>query len=166
MMRPRIHGDILAEGRAVSLSAWEQQALDSIKNGITESDPELAALLSAFTRLAAGEKTPDREPIPARSRRRLRRLRRGRRCGSLRMACQRLGFLRAALLLSWVLTTAALIATAVAFSAGDHSKTCTDPAVFVCAVPASGHAPGSPAPSTTASQAPQPSVVGILPAGP
>ena len=57
----------------MSLNAWEQQALDSIKNGLAGSDPELAALLSAFTRLASGEEMPDREKVPARSRWALRR---------------------------------------------------------------------------------------------
>lgn len=67
----------------MSLSAWEQQALHSIKDGLAGSDPELAALLSAFTQLASGEQMPDREKIPAGSRRALRRLRRARRRSSL-----------------------------------------------------------------------------------
>ena len=45
----------------MSLSAWEQQALESIRNGLAGSDPELAALLSAFSRLASDEEMPDRE---------------------------------------------------------------------------------------------------------
>ena len=49
----------------MSLSAWEQQALDSIKDGLAGSDPELAALLSAFTQLASGEEMPDREKVRA-----------------------------------------------------------------------------------------------------
>jgi hypothetical protein len=36
----------------MSLSAWEQQALDSIKDGLAGSDPDLAALASAFNCLA------------------------------------------------------------------------------------------------------------------
>jgi Protein of unknown function (DUF3040) len=32
----------------MSLSAWEQRALDSIKDGLAGSDPQLAALLTAF----------------------------------------------------------------------------------------------------------------------
>ena len=74
----------------MGLSAWEQQALDSIKSGIAGSDPELAALLSAFTRLTSDEEMPDRENIPARPRRTLRRLRRARWRSRLRRACQRL----------------------------------------------------------------------------
>ena len=44
----------------MSLSTWEQQALDSIKDGLAGSDPELTALLTTFTQLAAGEEMPPR----------------------------------------------------------------------------------------------------------
>jgi len=37
----------------MSLSAWEQDALNSIKNGLADSDPALAARLAMFTRLAS-----------------------------------------------------------------------------------------------------------------
>jgi Protein of unknown function (DUF3040) len=73
----------------MSLSAWEQQALDSIKDGLAGSDPDLAALLSAFTRLASGEEMPDSEKIQAGSRRALR-LRRARWRCNVRRACRRL----------------------------------------------------------------------------
>lgn len=76
----------------MGLSAWEQQALDSIKSGIAASDPQLAALLSAFTRLASGEEMPDRGNVPARPRGAFRRVRRARWRSRLRRACQRLGF--------------------------------------------------------------------------
>ena len=39
----------------MSLSAWEQNALDSIKDGLASSDPTLAARLTIFARLASGE---------------------------------------------------------------------------------------------------------------
>jgi hypothetical protein len=42
----------------MSLSTWEQQALDSIKDGLAGSDPELTALLTTFTLLAADEEMP------------------------------------------------------------------------------------------------------------
>jgi len=105
----------------MSLSAWEQQALDSIKDGLAGSDPELAALLSAFTGLASGEDMPDRERVRAGSRPALRRLRRARWRSSVHRMCQRLGIQRAALLL-WLLTTAALIAVALALNAGRRSR--------------------------------------------
>ena len=47
----------------MSLSAWEQQTLDSIKDGLVGSDPQLAALLTTFTRLASGEEMPVQEEI-------------------------------------------------------------------------------------------------------
>jgi hypothetical protein len=53
----------------MSLSAWEQQALDSIKDGLAGSDPQLSALLTTFTRLASGEEMPVQEDIVAGSRR-------------------------------------------------------------------------------------------------
>jgi hypothetical protein len=36
----------------MSLSAWEQHALDSMHDGLAGSDPELSALLATFNRLA------------------------------------------------------------------------------------------------------------------
>ncbi len=138
----------------MSLSAWEQQALDSIKDGLAGSDPELAALLSAFTRLASSEDMPDREKIRAGSRRALRRLRRARWRSSVRRVCRRLGIQRAALLL-WLLATAALIAVALALNAGGNHGTCTEMAAMICVDPAPGHSPGSPSHKTTTEQAPQ-----------
>ena len=52
----------------MSLSAWEQQAMDSIKEGLAGSDPMLVARLAIFTRLASSEEMPPRERIQAGSR--------------------------------------------------------------------------------------------------
>ena len=49
----------------MSLSAWEQQALDSIKDGLASSDPTLVARLTIFARLASGEEMQAREKIHA-----------------------------------------------------------------------------------------------------
>ena len=138
----------------MSLSAWEQQALDSIKDRLAGSDPELAALLSAFTQLASGEEIPDREKVRAGSRRALRRLRRARSRLSARRVCQRLGIQRAVLLL-WLLTTAAVIAVALALNAGSDHGTCTETVAMICVDPAPQHSPGSPADDTTTGPAPQ-----------
>jgi len=46
-----------------SLSASEQQALDSIEATLTSSDPKLASLLAIFARLASGEEMPVRERV-------------------------------------------------------------------------------------------------------
>ena len=59
----------------MSLSTWEQQALDSIKDGLAGSDPELAALLTTFSQLAADEEMPARVTLRARSRRAVQRSR-------------------------------------------------------------------------------------------
>ncbi len=49
----------------MSLSEREQQALQSIEDGLTGADPRLAALLATFTRLTADEALPLRERIDA-----------------------------------------------------------------------------------------------------
>lgn len=137
----------------MSLSAWEQQALESIGNGLAGSDPELAALVSAFNRLASDEEMPDREKTRAVSRRAFRRLRHARLRSHLRRARQRLGVPGTVLLLAWLLTTAALIAVALVLGAVGSRGTCTETAAMICAGPAPGHSPHSPSGSTTTGQA-------------
>jgi Protein of unknown function (DUF3040) len=149
----------------MSLSAWEQQALDSIKDGLAGSDPELAALLSAFTRLVSGRQMPHSEKTRPGSRRALRRLRRVRWCFSARRAYQRLGFQRAALLL-WLLITGAVITIALILSAGGGHGSCTETAAMVCVDPASGHGAGHSSGTTTTPGAPQQPAVPITQAGP
>jgi hypothetical protein len=150
----------------MSLSAWEQQALDSIKNGLAGSDPELAALLSAFNRLASDGEMLDRERIKTGSRRAMRRLRHARWRSSFRRVRQRLGFRRVALLL-WLLTTAALIAAvALALTVGGAPTTCPETVVEICTGPAPGHSPGTSSRNTTTSQMPRQRAVGITQAGP
>jgi hypothetical protein len=100
----------------MSHSAWEQDALDSIKNGLADSDPALAARLAMFTRLASGEAMPVRDKLQAASPRRARR-RPARRVGRM---YRRLGPQRA-MLLVWLVTTTALIAAALVSSrVGGH----------------------------------------------
>jgi hypothetical protein len=108
----------------MTLSAFEQQALDSIKDGLADSDPTLVARLAMFTRLVSAEEMPARETIQAGARRPSPRP--GSRPGLARRACQRLGFQRAALLL-WLVTTVALIAVALVFSREGGQGTCTGP---------------------------------------
>ncbi len=78
----------------MSLSAREQQTLNSIRDGLAGSDPELATLLATFTEQASGEEMPVRENI--------------------RMT-PRWGIPRCALVL-WPLITAVLTAVALALS--------------------------------------------------
>lgn len=47
----------------MSLSAHDQQALDSIEDEIAGSAPRLASLLATFARLTAGEELPGREQV-------------------------------------------------------------------------------------------------------
>jgi len=144
----------------MSLSAWEQQALESIKNELAGSDPELAALLSAFNRLESGEEMPDREKTSAGPRRAYRRLRRTRWRFSLRRMCRRPGFPGAMLLLLWLLATAGMIAVALVLNAGGNRGTCTEMAAMICAGPVSGHSPG-PSDNATTGQVSHQQVIGI-----
>lgn len=47
----------------MSLGAHDRRALDLIQEDLAASDPALAAMLSAFSRLADGEEMPGRERI-------------------------------------------------------------------------------------------------------
>jgi hypothetical protein len=104
----------------MSLSTWEQQALDSIKDGLAGSDPELTALLTTFTLLAADEEMPARVSLRTRSRRAVQSSRQKRRRTG--QAYQRL-CLRYALLV-WFLMTATIIGAAVSLSRGDAQSAC------------------------------------------
>jgi len=104
----------------MSLTAWEQQALDSIRDGLTGSDPQLAALLTTFTRLASGEEMPAREEIPPGSRPRPRRADWW------------------AVLLLWLGITAVLITVALVLNHKGGPGTCPGPWPASCAHPAPG----------------------------
>jgi Protein of unknown function (DUF3040) len=106
----------------MSLSAWEQDALDSIKNGLADSDPALVAQLIMFTRLASGEDMPVREKLQAVKRQVARRRRR---------MYQRLGVGRA-MLLVWLVTTLTLVAAALAGSRGDGPRNCSGSFFTLC----------------------------------
>ena len=106
----------------MSLSAWEQDTLDSIKNGLAESDPALVARLALFTRLSSGEDMPVREKLQAVKQQVARRRRR---------MYQRLGVGRA-LLLVWLVTTLTLVSAALAISRGDGPRSCAGSFVTLC----------------------------------
>lgn len=123
----------------MSLSAWEQQALDSIKEGLARSDPRLAALLATFTRLVSDEEMPAREKIGGGSWRAAGHGRRRPRSTSHRHAGsidQRPGFQRAALLASRLITAALIVTSVVLGRSGGHIEC---PSVW--AVPCSSSAP-------------------------
>jgi hypothetical protein len=140
---------------AMSLSAWEQQALDSIKDGLAASDPRLAGLLSAFSRLASGEEMPAREAIrmgPWRTAGRPPRKRRPRAdqvSRHVRRVRESLGSPRRALLL-WLMITAILIAVVLTLNTGNAPATCTYSWAMGCinSAPAQGPPAGVQATST------------------
>ena len=115
----------------MSPDAWEQQALDSIRDGLAGSDPRLAALLGTFTRLASGEEMPVREELPERPLRAVRRSRRKRRQPHR-------GVARAALLL-WLFVTVGLITTAVTLSRSGSQSACIERWPGICADAAPAH---------------------------
>jgi Protein of unknown function (DUF3040) len=106
----------------MSLSTWEQQALDSIKDDLVSCDPTLVARLTIFTRLVSGEEMPAREKTHVGSRRAVRRSRPEPR--DTRRPYQRLGLQQAVMLL-WLVTTVALIAIALASNHSGSQGTCT-----------------------------------------
>jgi hypothetical protein len=112
----------------MSLSSWEQQVLDSIRDHLVSSHPTLAARLAIFTRLASDEEMPAREKIQAGSRPIRRPPSRPR---AARRMYERLGFQRAALLL-WLVTTAALISVALVVSHSGTQSTCTGSWATLC----------------------------------
>jgi hypothetical protein len=129
----------------MSLSAREQQALDSIEGGFAGSDPGLDALLATFARLAAGEEMPVHEQIRVLRRHatrrplRNRRPRRGngRRDGrGLRPGGQQ------AIVLLWLAVTIAVVAVALVLSRGGGTGPCPQGwGAVVCARQAPPHSP-------------------------
>jgi hypothetical protein len=131
------------EGPTMSLSAWEQQALDSIKDGLVGSDPQLAGLLTTFTRLASGEEMPVQEeilggsrttPRPPRKPRHRRRAGGGRRS---RPILRHVGPQWVMLLLLLVITVV-LITVALVLSHGGSQGTCTGSWPTICSHSAPG----------------------------
>ena len=124
----------------MSLSTWERQALDSIKDELASCDPALAARLTIFTRLASGEEMPAGEKIHGGSRRAVRRSRPEPR--HTRRAYQRPGLQQAVPLLLWLVTTVAVIAIALACNHGGGQGTCTRSWATFCTGATSAPNPG------------------------
>lgn len=120
----------------MSLTEWEQQALDSIRDGFAASDPRLASMLITFSQLASEEEMPVREEIRGGSRRALQRsLRRprGRPGGGRRdRRHRRLGLQRGAWLV-WLVVTVVTIVVAVAMNRGITPSKCTGTWATLCA---------------------------------
>ena len=124
----------------MSFTEPETQALGSIADGLAGSDPRLASMLTIFGRLAAGEEMPAREKTrvrrgrpPARPRRARRHPRRGIAFPQPRRRYPRLGWQQAMLVL-WTIISAALLAAALALTAGGP-KTCARPMGTACPSP-------------------------------
>ena len=118
----------------MSLSAWEQRNLDSIKDGLAGSDPGLATLLATFNQLASGEEMSALEEIraglrgvtrgPGHKRRQPRR-------GAASRVHQRVGLQWAAVLL-WLLTTISLITVGLVLSQGGGQGVCPRSWAVIC----------------------------------
>ena len=120
----------------MSLNAWEQQVLDSIRDRLASSDPTLVSRLTMFTRLASGEEMPTSEKLRADSRR----------SRPKRRHPRRAGMRQAAPPLLWLVITFALIAVALVYNRGDGRGICTGSWVSLCSdrTSASGSTPGLP----------------------
>jgi len=121
----------------MSLDTWERQTLDSIKHGLADSDPVLAARLAIFTRLASGEDMPAWEKVHPGSRRV------ARRSGPEAKADPRRGRLSLSLVmvLVWLVTSIALIAVTFALNRSGSRDTCLGPWTSLCAGSASAARP-------------------------
>ena len=125
----------------MSLSAWEQRNLDSIKDGLAGSDPGLATLLATFKQLASGEEMSALEEIraglrgvtrgPGHKRRQPRR-------GAASRVHQRVGLQWAAVLL-WLLTTISLITVGLVLSQGGGQGVCPRSWAVICVDSATAH---------------------------
>ena len=86
----------------MSPAGWEHQALDSIQGALGHTDPKLASLLATFTRLASSDEMPAHEKVRS----------------PLRHPPHRRRSLRRAAVLTWLLTSIAMITVAVILSRG------------------------------------------------
>jgi hypothetical protein len=129
----------------MSLSAWEQQSLASIKDRLTGSDPELTALLVTFTQLTAGEAMPARATLRARSRRAIQRSRRRAYRGRDQVGQAYLRLRSRYAVLTWLLVTMVMISVAVGLSQGDGQSACSG-SWFGTACASAAPVPGPPFP--------------------
>ena len=129
----------------MSLSAWEQQALDFIEDELAGADPKLASLLATFARLASGEEMPVREEIRKQS------LRRGNVRRPARRLLPRLGLQRTFLLL-WLTVTIVLIAIALVLDHDSRNGPCRGSWGVVCTQQEPVHSPRPAAHKTSAGQ--------------
>ncbi len=103
----------------MSLSTPDQRILDSIEADLAGTAPDLAARLATFSRLAAGERMPAWESLPAGAR-------------HTYLLWPHLGRQRSLLLL-WLTVTIGLIVVALILNHNSHGGVCAPPwPVVVC----------------------------------
>ena len=141
----------------MSLSARDRQALGSIQDQITGSDPQLASLMTMFTRLASGEEMPALEEIRAGGPRRRARAAASRTaartpCALSRRTSRRLSR-QPAFYLLWLTVAITLITVTLAINCGGGTGSCTQSwaALGACAgqVPTDSPRPGLPSAGRT-----------------
>jgi hypothetical protein len=98
----------------MSPAGWEYQALDAIQSALGHTDPKLASLLATFSRLASSEAMPTHEKLRSPLRHPPRRRSRPR----WAKAPHRHRSLPRAAVLTWLLTSLAMITVAVILSRG------------------------------------------------
>lgn len=142
----------------MSLSAWEQQALDSIRDVLAGTDPELATLLATFSELATGEEMPAAERIMPGPHlaawlalRRRRRPSRGRMYRRRRQLGQVLTA-RWAVPVLWLAISISLISMAVALSGGPSQGPCPQSWSTACITSVPSHTSQSVTHSTMTGQ--------------
>jgi DUF3040 family protein len=129
----------------MSLSAREQQALDSIEDELAGSDPKLASLLATFAGHASGQEMPVREKIPNPALRR----------GNVRRPARRLFprlSLQQTMLLLWLTVTIALIAIALVLNRDSRNGPCPESWAVACTQQAPVHSPRPAAHKTSVGQ--------------
>jgi hypothetical protein len=140
-------------GDSVSMSAHDRNELGAIEEELAASEPKLAAMLSTFSRLAAGEAMPGRERIEAGQPPTVIQSAFGlapRRPGPLRREASsstRRHRLAGWVVVVWLAMSFALIAIAVALNQTGARASCTGSPVAGCGdhAPARGdHAPARP----------------------
>jgi hypothetical protein len=97
---------------AMSPAGWEYRALDSIQSALGHTDPKLASLLATFSQLVSSEEMPVHEKVrsPLRSPSHRRRSR------PQRNAPHRHRSLQLTMILTWLITSIAMITVAVILS--------------------------------------------------
>jgi hypothetical protein len=129
---------------AVSLSAHDRRALDLIQEDLAAADPALAAMLSAFNRLADGEEMPGRERIREHGRRETGRSFRAT-LAARPGTCWRDAGTQRWVILTWLAVTLLLLTLALVASHAGSAASCASRATGPCGYHAPARQQGRPA---------------------